>query len=157
MKKLFALLILTLIVSGGLFAQVAAGNTAWVAAKSINLKSSTWFFAGTRGTLSMADEVTVLQLKGNYAEVRSAARSSLSGWTPLTNLSARRIVASGTTASASEVALAGKGFSKEVEDVYKSEESLNYADVDKTEALTVSQDELYKFVVDGHLFAGEEE
>lgn len=159
MKKLFALFILTLVVSGGLFAQVRAGNTVWVAAKSVNLKSSTWFFAGTRGTLQLGDEVTVIQTKGNHAEVRSAAAPSLTGWAAMSALSTRRTGASGTGASASEIALAGKGFSKEVEDAYRSEEDLNnaYAAVDRTEAITVSQDELYEFVVDGRLFAGEEE
>lgn len=156
-KKLFILLTLTFLVSGALFAQVKAGSTAWIAAKSAALKSSTWFFAGTRGTLNLASEVTVLQVKGNSAEVRSAANSSMSGWTPLSNLSARRIVASGTTASATEIALAGKGFSQEVENAYKTEGALDYSKVDKAEAVTVSQDELYGFIVDGHLFTGEEE
>ena len=155
MKKKVAFCALTLLVSGVLFAQISRGGTAWVSSKSADLKSSTWFFAGNRGTLALGDQVTVLQVNGNNAEVQSAANSSLSGWTSVSNLSARRIVASGTSASASEVALAGKGFNKDVEDSYKSGGNLNYADVDRTEAISVSQDELYKFVTEGHLFTGE--
>ena len=155
MKKLFALFVFTLLVSGALFAQFKNGETAWVAAKSVDLKSSTWFFAGKTGTLALGAEVTVLQVSGNNIQVRSTANTSLNGWTSTSNLSARRIVASGTSASASEVALAGKGFNQEVEDSYKSGGELNYTDVDRTEAITVSQDDLYDFVKDGHLFTGE--
>jgi hypothetical protein len=155
MKKLFILFALTLLVSGALFAQISKGGTAWVSVKSAPLKASTGFFAGTNGTLEMGAQVEVLQVNGNWAEVRSSSNASLNGWTSVSNLSARRIVASGTGASASEIALAGKGFSQEVEDAYKTDGSLNYADVDKTEAITISQDELYAFITDGRLVTGE--
>jgi hypothetical protein len=154
MKKLF-LLVLVLLVSGALFAQITKGSTAWVSAKKADIKSSTGFFASTRGSLTLGDEVSVLQVNGKWAEVRSAANTSLSGWMAASNLSARRIVSSGTTASANEVALAAKGFNQEVEDAFKTKGDLNYADVDKTEAITISQDELYKFVTEGHLNTGE--
>ena len=156
MKKIFLLLAFTLLMSIPLFAQVRAGSQAWVSSKSAPLKSSTWFFASTRGALSMADEVAVLQLSGNWAEVRSSANSSLSGWTQMSNLSARRILPSGAGASADEIALAGKGFNQEVEDAYRAQGNLNFADVDIVEAITVSQDELYRFVTDGRLFTGEQ-
>jgi len=154
MKRLF-LLVLTLLVSGALFAQITSGSSAWVSAKKADIKSSTGFFASTKGSLALGDQVSVLQVNGKWAEVRSAANSSLSGWTAASNLSARRIVSSGTNASANEVALAAKGFNQEVEDAYKTKDALNYADVDKTEAITVSLDDLYKFVTEGHLNAGE--
>jgi aconitase A len=155
MKKIFVLLLLTLLVSGALFAQIKSGSSAWVSAKKADIKSSTGFFAGTKGSLELGAEVSVLSINGKWAEVRSVTNTSLSGWMTASNLSARRIVASGTTASASEVALAAKGFSQEVENAYKTEGNLNYADVDKTEAITVSQDDLYKFVTEGHLNTGE--
>ena len=155
MKKLCVLFAFTLMASLSLSAQISRGGTAWVSVKSTALKSSTWFFAGTKGTLDLGAQVTVLQVNGNNAEVRSDTNTALSGWTSVSNLSARRIVSSGSSASASEVALAGKGFNQEVEDAYKTGGSLNYADVDRTEALRVSQEELFQFVTDGHLFTGE--
>jgi hypothetical protein len=155
MKRLLVLLILVLLVSGALFAQIKSGSAAWVSAKKADLKSSTGFFAGTRGSLELGAEVSVLQINGKWAEVRSVTNASLSGWMTASNLSARRIVASGTTASATEVALAAKGFSQETEDAYKTSGNLNYADVDKTEAITVSMDDLYKFVTEGRLNTGE--
>jgi len=156
MKKTIVLFTLILLVSLSLFAQqITRGGTAWVSSRTADLKSSTWFFASKRGTLQMGDQVTVLQISGNSVEVRSSTNSSLSGWTSASNLSARRIVAAGSSATATEVAMAGKGFSQEVEDAYRTEGNLNYADVDRTEAITVSLDELYQFVVDGRLNTGE--
>ena len=155
MRKFLILSGLVLLACGTLFAQISKGGTAWVSAKTAALKSSTWFFAGTKGTLEMGAQVTVLSIDGSWAEVRSAANASLSGWTAVSNLSAKRIVSTGTGASASEVALAGKGFNQEIENAYKTGGNLNYADVDKTEAIKVSMEELYQFVTQGHLNTGE--
>ena len=155
MKKLLVLVLLVFMVPLAVFAQVKKGDNAWVASKTAAVKSSTWFFAGTKGTLQMGDQVSVLQVNGNWAEVRSAAKSSLTGWTSLSNLSSRKIVASGATATAEEVSMAGKGFNQDVENSYKASGELNFADVDKTEAIKVSQDELYKFMTDGRLVTGE--
>jgi uncharacterized protein YgiM (DUF1202 family) len=156
MKKTLFFLGLLLLSTAAVFAQVTKGSRAWVSAKTVNVKSSTGFFASTRGRLAYGDQVTVLQVNGKYAEVR-ASGNSVSGWVAVSNLSSKRIVAagSGSGASASEIALAGKGFNQEVENAYKARENLNYADVDKTEAIAVSQDDLYQFVTEGHLKAGE--
>ena len=155
MKKLLVFTALVLLVSGTLFAQINRGGTAWVSSRTAPLRTSTWFFAGTRGTLEMGDQVSVLQVSGNWAEVRSAANASLTGWTSVSNLSARRIVASGPGASAGELALAGKGFDRDVENAFRTGQNLNYADVDRTEAITVSPEELYAFITSGRLFTGE--
>ena len=157
MKRLLSIAVLILVIAGTAQAQISRGGTAWVSAKTVTLKSSTWFFASNRGNVSYGDEVSVLQVSGSWAEVRAAANSSLTGWISTGNLSAKRVIASasGSSASASEIAQAGKGFNQEVENTYKTEGSYNYADVDRTEAITVSQDELYRFVTEGRLAAGE--
>ena len=156
MKKLLALLTLTLLLSSALFAQqITRGGTAWIASKTAELKSSAGFFASRRGVLNLGDQVTVLQISGSKVEVRSSTNSSLSGWVASSSLSARRIVGAGGSASATEVALAGKGFSQEVEDSYKTGGRLNYADVDRTEAVSVSMEDLYRFVTEGRLNTGE--
>jgi len=156
MKKVFIVFCLVLFVTGFAAAQVSRGGTLYVAVKNVALKSSTGFFAGTRGNLAYGDRVTVLQVSGKFVEVRSAANSSLTGWTASANLSARQVV-SGTssTASAREVALAGKGFNQEVENSYRSQQSINYADVDRTEAITVSENDLRRFLEEGRLSMGD--
>jgi hypothetical protein len=138
-------------------AQVSRGGTLYVAVKSQPLKSSTGFFASTRGTLSYGNRVTVLQVSGRFVEVRSATKSTLTGWVPSANLSAKEIVSGNTaTLSASETALAGKGFNQEVENSYKSQNrNLNYTDVDRVEAITVTDANLQRFLQEGRLAMGD--
>jgi len=157
MKKVILVCVLCGCVAFAAGAQVSKGGTLYAAAKSVALKTGTGFFAGTRGQLAYGAQVTVLQVNGKWVEVRSVANPSLSGWTASANLSAKRVVATGSSssASASEIGLAGKGFNQEVENAYKSGGELNYADVDKTETASVSPEELQKFLVDGKLAMGE--
>ena len=138
-------------------AQASRGGTMYVAVRTVDLKSSTGFFAAKTGQLEYGAQVTVLQVNGKWSQVRSSANASLSGWTSTTNLSARRVLGGSTTsASANEVALAGKGFNQEVETVYRSEHNLNYADVDRTEAQLVDGQVLRTFLVEGRLSMGDE-
>jgi len=156
MKKVFIIFCLVLFVTEFASAQVSAGGTLYVAVRNAALKSSTGFFASTRGTLNYGDRVTVVRVSGRFVEVRSAANSSLTGWIASANLSARQVVSGNTsTASAREVALAGKGFNQEVENSYRSQRNLNYADVDRTETITVREADLRRFLEEGRLSMGD--
>jgi len=156
MKKIIIVFCLALFVVGMAAAQASVGGTMYVATKTVALKASTGFFAKTNSTLTYGDRVTVLQINGKNAEVRSAANSSQRGWTATANLSARQVISGNANAvSTKEVALAGKGFNQEVENTYKAKGNLNYADVDKVETLSVKEEDLQKFMVDGRLSVGE--
>jgi hypothetical protein len=157
MKKILIVFCLILFIAGFAAAQVGPGGTLYVSVKTLTLKSDTGVFAGSKGTLNYGDRVTVTKVDGKYVEVRSAADSSLTGWAATSNFSAKQIVSgSSSTASAKEVALAGKGFSQEVENSYNNQqENLNYADVDKTEAITVSEEDIKKFLEEGRLKMGD--
>jgi hypothetical protein len=155
MKKIFLFCFLFALISGAIFAQVKSGSTVWISSKTAELKASASAFASVKGSLKMAEQVKVLQVKGNWAEVQSVTNPALTGWTVDSNLSTRRIVASGSSADAKEVALAGQGFDQEVENEYKTQGKYNYEDVDKTEAIVVSMDELHKFITEGRLSTGE--
>jgi hypothetical protein len=156
MKRILIFFCLVFFIAGMASAQISRGGTLYVAVKTVTLKSSTGFFASNKGVLNYGDRVTVLQVSGKFVEIRSAENSSLTGWTASANLSAKQIV-SGNTASVSarETALAGKGFNQEVEDTYKTQGNLNYADVDRTEAVMVSEADLKRFLEEGHLFMGD--
>jgi uncharacterized protein YgiM (DUF1202 family) len=159
MKRLALLLIMTVGLAAAVAAQVNKGQTVYVTAKSLALKAGTGFFAKTVATVTYGDSVTVLAVDGKWAQVRTAARPVVSGWTAQTNLSTKRVTAAGGTGSASsrEVAMAGKGFSEEVENSYKEDNrDLNYAAVDATEANMVSETDLLKFIEDGRLLMGDE-
>lgn len=155
MKKLLILIIMGLIIIGSAAAQTV-GSTMYVSVKSAALKSSTGFFASTRGTLNYGDRVTVLEVSGRFIRVRSA-NSTLEGWTPSANLSARQIVPGNTsTLSATETALAGKGFNQEVESAFRARGGAgNYADVDAVERVAVTEDGLRRFIEEGRLSMGD--
>jgi len=156
MKKLTLFFCLALFVTGLVSAQISRGGTLYVAVRTVALKSSTGFFASNRGTLNYGDRVTVLQVSGRYVEVRSATNSTLTGWTASANLTTRQVVSGNTsTASAREVALAGKGFNQDVENSYRAQGNLNYADVDRVEAITVSEAALRQFLEGGRLSTGD--
>jgi len=156
MKKLMIVFCLALFITGLVSAQVSRGGTLYVAVRTVTLKSSSGAFANNRGTLNYGDRVTVIQVSGRYVEVRSATNSSLTGWTASANLTTRQVVSGNTsTASAREVALAGKGFNQDVENSYRSQGNLNYADVDRVEAIRVSEADLRQFLESGRLSMGD--
>jgi hypothetical protein len=159
MKRFIMIFGLAAVLAGTVFAQMNRGETVYVNVKTLQLKTGTGFFAGKSGTpLAYGDQATVLQVKGNWVEVQYRGRSPFSGWTNSSNLTAKRIVASGGTGSASakEVAMAGKGFNKEVEDSYKKNGKFNYAAVDAVETVTVPEGDLYNFITDGRLSLGDD-
>lgn len=157
MKKIIALFIFAFVIAGMAAAQARAGGTMYVAVKTAQLKSGTGFFASNKGVLNYGDRVTVISISGNFAEVRSAANSSVTGWIATANLSARQVVSGNTgTVSARETAMAGKGFNQEVESSYRSQNrNLNYADVDRIETIRVSEADLKRFLEEGRLRMGE--
>ena len=156
MKKNLVVIFLIFFITGFAAAQIGPGRTLYVSVKTVQLKSSTGVLAGNVATLNYGDEVTVVKAEGKFVEVKSAGNPSLTGWTASENFSTRRII-SGNTASVTpgEVALAGKGFNREVEDIYKKQGTLNYTDVDRVETIVADEAELMRFIKEGRLSAGE--
>ena len=151
MKKLILFLLTILFVCSAVFAQ-ADRNTRYVAVRSTELKSSTGFFAATVGTLSLGDAVTLISESGKWSQVRSGA---VTGWVASSEISVRRVVAANNTGvSASEVALAGKGFSAENEAEHRRS-GADYSMVDLMEQTTVPPADLLRFIDDGRLKKGE--
>jgi len=154
MKKIAIIICLILFVAGFAAAQ-SAGSTLFVAVKTISLKSGMGYFDGNKGTLRYGDKVTVLRVNGKYAEVKSEKNPSLTGWTVTTGLAKRIAAGNSTKVSTKELALAGKGFSQETEKTLKSQGvNLNYAEVDKTEAIIVRDREIKRFLDEGQLNKG---
>ena len=142
--------------TAALFAQ-KVGDTNYINVSSANLKSSTGFFSSTTGTVKYAEEVRILALSGNWAQVRTTV-GNRTGWIAKSSLTSKRISAQGASANASakEIALAGKGFSPEVESEYKKNSgNINYAAVDQMERITISDRDLLSFIEEGHLAKGE--
>ena len=156
MKKIIVFMCLCVSIAAILPEQARAGGTMWVAVRSLDVKASTGFFAATRSRLPYGTQVSILRINGSWSEIRSAANSSINGWVKTASLSSRRLVEGGaTSATASEVALAGKGFNQEIENTYRESGSYNYNAVDNLEALQVSPEDLRAFLEEGRLRMGE--
>jgi hypothetical protein len=131
------------------------GDTMYVNVQKASLKTSTGFFAGTAGTLAFGAQVKVQEVNGKWVKVQSATGASVTGWIAAASLTSKRITQGSNTVSSSELAMAGKGFSAEVEKQYKTTTNLNYAGVDAVEKIVVSDKDLLSFLEAGHLAKGE--
>ncbi|MDR2404031.1 MAG: SH3 domain-containing protein [Spirochaetaceae bacterium] len=157
MKRFSMLMALVVLAAVFAAAQNLQGKIMFVSSKTAELKSSTGFFADTLGILEYGDQVTVLEENGKWVKIAAVQKPSLSGWIVSANLTTKRIISSGNrnTASANELALAGKGFSEEVENAYRKDTVISYAEIDAMEAWRIPQQELYNFLVAGHLSLGD--
>jgi SH3-like domain-containing protein len=157
MKRIFLFTILSLILAGALCAQSGTGRTMYVTTKTVDIKKSTAFFADTLGTLSYGDPVSVLRENGKWVQIKTLEPPELSGWVAAASLTTKRIIASAgkTSASANEIALAGKGFNQEVENAYRQNGALDYSAIDAMEAVQIPNTELFNFLREGHLAQGE--
>ncbi len=156
-KKRFLVLAVFAAALSAFCAGFSAGKTVYVSVKSANFKSGTSFFSKNVGKLSYGNSGTVVQSNSKQTKIRLS--SGATGWVPNGSLTTKKIVASSGAArvSSSELANAGKGFSAEAENAFKSSnKNLDYADVDAMEKITVSESELQKFITEGHLNGGEE-
>jgi len=150
MKRILLFLTMLLLTCVFVFSQ-ANQTMRYVAVQSAPLKESTAFFAKDLGSLSLGDAVTLVREEGKWTQVRTGA---IIGWVLSSSLSVRRITSSGTNALASELALAGKGFSPELEMEYRKS-GLDYSIVDIMENTVIGTDELLKFISEGRLARGQ--
>jgi len=150
MRRLILLFILIALTSVFIFSQ-SAGARRYVAVQTVAMKDSNGFFGKDLKTLSLGEEVELVRDDGKWAQIRSG---NVTGWVSSASLSSRRVVASGSTASVSEVALAGKGFSPDIEIEYKKS-GLDYSMVDAMEKMYVKPEELERFVTEGRLARGQ--
>ena len=138
-----------------------AATAAW-AAKEMSvqvrdgqLRNRASFLGTVVGTVAYGDRVTVNQTQAGWCEVTLAGKT---GWIHESALTPKKVVlASGTTdaragASGEEVALAGKGFSKEVESEYKKQNpQLDFTWVDWMGRQIVPSEQLVEFLKQGDL------
>jgi hypothetical protein len=137
--------------AGSLLFSQAGGAKRYVSVQNAVLKDSTGFFAKDLANLPLGTEVTVVREDGKWVQVQAGSRN---GWIASTSLSVRRVVASTSTVTASDVALAGKGFSPETEREYKKN-GLDYSVVDSMERSNIPGDDLLRFINEGRLNKGE--
>jgi hypothetical protein len=120
---------------------------------------ATPFFLGTIvATLSYGDRVKVLESKESWIRIVPPAKGS-SGWMHLSALSEKKIVLEAgekdaeVTASGGELALAGKGFSADVEAEFKANnKDFDFSWIDRMQAVKFPPEEIVAFLQEGGLY-----
>ena len=158
MKKFCVLIIFSLltIFPSSLFAatkSAAKTSVMYVAVQNAAFKEKKSFFSSTVAELSYGQSVKVVNTSGKWVEAL-LTDSNKKGWIALSSLTKKKIKKSDFKASTDELALAGKGFSAEVEKNYRKTSSADYVAVDRIESLKVSDSELLKFIDGGNLNGG---
>lgn len=105
--------------------------------------------------------VHVTEERGDWKRVSVVAGKS-QGWLHATALTTKRIAlkagqtGTATSVSRDEIALAGKGFSEEVEAEYrKANRRLDYSWIDRMEAQSVTPEQIQSFIASGNLKGGQ--
>lgn len=118
------------------------------------------FYASPTQPVSYGTLATIDEVQGEWYRVTTALDAT--GWIHSTAVTgAIEGSYSGTSASGSvtsdEIMLAGRGFSKDIEETYAGENpQLDFSMVDRMEnSWTVSSEALYQFLVEGKLIEGE--
>ncbi len=126
-----------------------------VQVRSSQIRSTPSFLGKIVGTVQYGDSVQVSREDGSWVKVK---RNGVEGWMHGSALTAKKIVVNpggaeaASAASGDELALAGKGFNKQVEDKFRQKnKNLNFALVDRLESIVISQQEIENFLQTGSL------
>ena len=143
---------------GLVFLIVAAliAETLIVKVKSTNLRKEPKFYAQTLAILKAGDALEKISEQAGWMKVKTAAGQV--GWVHSSAVQAKKFSLLAvdkslqTKASAEEVALAAKGFNKQVEDSYRARHaSLSFAWVEKMLQIKISAEQIRNFLEKGKL------
>ena len=144
------LAVLLMLAAAPLFA-FKVGDALAVAVREIQLRGSPAFLAPVSERLQYGQDVTVLEIRGDWARVR-VTTTGREGWLHSTAIREPREVVmtpGGRTTGAistSEVALAGRGFNETVEREYRDQTKLDFGPVDAMEREIIPVEQLSDFL-----------
>lgn len=131
-------------------------ETVVVNIKSTSVRKDPKFTSAALAAIKAGDALEKLESQSGWVKVRTQA--GVVGWVHSTAVTAKRVRLTGTDkamptqASAGEIALAAKGFNKQVEDKYRAENpGLDFAAVDALEKLRPTAAEIEAFLKAGRL------
>jgi len=121
-----------------------------VIVKETQIRATPSYMGKILGIARYGDRLEVLEKQNLWAKVTLPTGKG-QGWVHLSALSTKQVAlkagdaAATGGASSGEVALAGKGFNKEVEAQYRDETQLDYTWIDRMEGYRVSPGEILAF------------
>lgn len=137
----------------------ASGEMFSIQVKEAVLRSAPSFLGKPVAEVAYGDRVEQTDVRGDWVRIRT--RTGAAGWTHESALTTRRVILSaghgdaGPAATGDEIALAGRGFSEDVEKAYASEKDLNFSWIDRMEDWQVSDAEKIRFLKTGGLNAND--
>ena len=147
--RYFLLFLIMVFSSSLLFSQTSSAR--FVSVQTEEIKENATAFSRTLGSLAMGDRVNMTSDDGRWAQISTG---TISGWVRSSSLTSRRVLPAGASAAtAAEIALAGKGFTQELENEYKRS-GLDFSMVDYMETIVITAQELFVFIRDGRLSRG---
>jgi len=156
-KRWLLAIALVAVMAGAAVAGVKVGSSVTIRVMSAKVMKGPKFIGPTAGTLSRGDQLKVKQVKGTWYRVEG----SVSGWVHKTNVVEGKVALStqpgggGSGASRDEVELAGRGFTPQIEEQYRSSNpNLDFTHVDAIEKAAIDPAELEAFVSEGQLGGG---
>lgn len=160
MSKIYfvPILFITLTMTISVAVWATPGDSVYVKVRASKLRAAPNLWSTGVANVRYGDQLTAESTNGAWILARKA---SSKGYLPLSAITDRKVVLGSnknflsSEANSTDVILAGKGFSKEVEKTFASSNgALRFDQVDKMEALRVSEGELAAFVQSGKLTGG---
>jgi hypothetical protein len=136
----------------------SADDSLSVQVKETKLRSAPRQWASSISSLQYGDTIVPIKIENDWVE--GIADSKKKGFVHISAMSSKKVILSSGkvpkgTVNASDVVLAGKGFSKATEDEYaKINSGSNFQAVNVVETLKVPESELLAFLKDGQLAQG---
>lgn len=128
-------------------------KSVYVSVKTADIIAKPSLFGKKVSKVVYGAELSVISENNKYYQVSS---SSGSGWIAKTKTSTRKLFG-GSSANATEIALAGRGLSKELENLYKNADKGDFKAVDEVETISVNLETLEDFIKQGNLILEGEE
>ncbi|MCE9613075.1 MAG: SH3 domain-containing protein [Lentisphaerae bacterium] len=142
---------LAMVMAGGAYAAVSADMSVQI--RNAQLRATPSYLGKVSGNVPYAQRVQIMQVQGDWFEVRSGTAT---GWLHKSALTTKKIAAKsgaadvGATASGEELALAGKGFNADVEaDFKKKNAKIDFGPIDRMEKIKVSPGDARAFLEQG--------
>ena len=139
-----------------LAAAVLLAETLVIKVQTTSLRREPKFYAASVATLRQGETLERISAEGAWIQARNTA--GVTGWVHESAVEARKFKLAAmdkglkTQATAGEVALAGKGFNKQVEDSYKARNTgADYDAVERMLKIAVSPEAVLAFLKKGRL------
>ncbi len=155
-KKISVAVLCLFVCTTAIFAKPKKGERMFVNVQQASLRVKKSSLSKETEKLSFGDPVIIESADKEWFYVTSQISGS-KGWISANSVTKHRpSESSGYSTLTGELALAGKGFTEEVENLYKENGVIDYSLVDSIENTSVTTNQVTTFIIEGNLSTGEQ-